>query len=185
MQHKFNEDTFNIKEVVNRLENENSYLKRENKKCEELIESNKSLIEEFQRKLVNPNSDNKLQEIEIKLKQLADNENAELKKKVLSKEDMIQKLNAKIKNYEDSMKVYSEELAKLKLKSDEISVDEIRRKDETINYYKNQLEEKEKFFNEEQQLVSSLFHQLALQYNILKAKYNNSEGNLNWTIDKL
>jgi chromosome segregation ATPase len=182
---KHNEELYNLKESINKLENENNYLKKENKKSEELIDSNKALIDELQKKFMNQGSDSKLIEIEYKLKELTENENLDLKKKNNEKEEIINKLNDKMKLYEDNMKIYSEEINKLKKKSEEISIDEFRKKDELITYYKTQLETKEKLFNEEQQLMSSLFHQLALKYNFIKAKYSSNDSEFNWNIDKL
>lgn len=118
------------------------------------------------------------------MKELTEAENHDLKKKSADKDEQISKLNEKVKNYENNLKIYAEELNKIKKKSEEISIDEFKKKDDLITYYKNQLESKEKFFNEEQQLLSSLFHQLALQYNVLKAKYGNSDPNFSWNIDK-
>jgi chromosome segregation ATPase len=172
-----------LKENINKFENENNYLKKEIKKQEELIESNKLYIDELQRKFNNPNSENKLIEIETRLKELTSNENTELKKKVGEKEEQIKALSDKIKTYEATLKDYSGELEKIKKKTSEISIDEIKKKDEAINNYKNLLEQKEKAFMEEQQLISSLFHQLALQFNVLKHK--SDTNSINMTIDKI
>jgi hypothetical protein len=46
------------------------------------------------------------------------------------------------------------------------------------------LESKEKLFNEEQQLMASLFHQLALEYSVMQTKSNESPS-LNFSIEKL
>jgi exonuclease SbcC len=180
---KHNEEIFSMKENLNRIENENNYLKKEIKKTEDLNESNKLYIEELHRKIQNPNSDSKLIEIESKLKEFATNENLELKRKINEKEENITKLTEKIKVYDSKMKEYAGEIEKLKKISEEVSIEELKKRDEAINYYKQQLEVKEKLFNDEQQMVSSLFHQLALEYSMLQV--NHSEGPLNFNINKL
>jgi hypothetical protein len=180
---KHNEDIFNMKEVVNRFENENNYLKKEIKKSEDLNDSNKLYIEELHRKIQNPNSDNKLMEIESKLKEFATNENLELKRKLCEREETISKLNEKVKTYDIKMKEYASVIEKLNKFSEEHSPEELKKKDEAINYYKQLLETKEKLFNDEQQLVSSLFHQLALEYSMLQI--NHTDGPLNFNINKL
>lgn len=186
LNHKQNEEVFSMKEIINKFENENNYLKKEVKKSEELNDSNKLFIEELQRKIANPNtnSETKLIEIETRLKELTDLENVELKKKNLEKEETINKQSEKLKSYESSLKEYSSEIEKLKKMSEDISVEEIKKRDDTITYYKTQLESREKAFQEEQLLLSSLIHQLALQYNVLKMKSNLGEGALNWNIEK-
>ena len=140
-------------------------------------------IEELHRKIQNPNSDSKLMEIESKLKEFATNENLELKRRINEKEESIIKLTEKIKIYDSKMKEYAVEIEKLKKISEEVSIEELKKRDEAINYYKQQLEIKEKLFNDEQQMVSSLFHQLALEYSMLQV--NHSEGPLNFNINKL
>lgn len=180
---KHNEEIFSMKENLNRIENENNYLKKEIKKTEDLNESNKMYIEELHRKIQNPNSDSKLMEIESKLKEFATNENLELKRRINEKEESIIKLTEKIKIYDSKMKEYAVEIEKLKKISEEVSIEELKKRDEAINYYKQQLEIKEKLFNDEQQMVSSLFHQLALEYSMLQV--NHSEGPLNFNINKL
>jgi chromosome segregation ATPase len=180
---KHNEEILTIKENLNRFENENNYLKKEIKKQEEILDSNKLYIEELQRKNNNPNSENKLIEIETRLKELTNNENLELKKKVSEKEDLINSLTEKNKTYEATLKEYSVELDKIKKKTNELSLDEIKKKDEVITNLKNQLEQKEKSYLEEQHLIASVFHQIALQYNVLKTRMDGSPININ--IDKL
>ncbi len=179
---KHNEEIFNIKEQFNRLENENSYLKREIKKNEELNDSNKSYIEELQRKITNtnPNSDSRLTEFENKLNEFATNENKELKSKLGEKDDQILKLNEKNKAYENKVKAFTVEIEKIKKDSEKIpAADEMKK---TVDYYKSQLETKEKLFREEQSLMSSVFHQLALEYTMLQDRMNNKEGPFNFNI---
>jgi hypothetical protein len=122
-------------------------------------------------------------EIETRLKELTNNENMELKKKVVEKEDLIATLTEKNKTYENTLKEYSVELEKIKKKTSELSLDEIRKKDDIINNLKNQIEQKEKSYLEEQHLISSVFHQIALQYNVLKSRMDSNSININ--IDKL
>lgn len=183
---KHNEEIFSLKEVINKLENENNYMSKEIKRAEELNESNKLYIEELQKKINNPQSDSKLMEFEYKLKEFAANENVELKRKITDKDEQITKLSEKLKNYDSKMKECTHEIEKLKKLSEEISIEELKKRDEAISYYKNRLEAKEKLYNEELQITSSLLHQLGLEYCILQTKMNNGgDGPLNFNIDKL
>jgi chromosome segregation ATPase len=124
----------------------------------------------LQRKITNPNAENKMIEIENRFKEFFEKENAELRKKIDEKNDIVNNLNEKNRTYETVMKDYSQEIEKIKKKASEIPVEEIKKKDELIGHLKEQLEQKEKAHIEEQQLVSSLFHQVALQYMVLKSK---------------
>ncbi len=175
---KHNEEIFSVREISNKLENENNFLKKEIKKNEELIESNKLYIEELQRKIYNPHSETKIVELEAKLKEISSSENLDLKKKVGEREDMIVKLSDKIKILESKTK----EIEKFKKLSEEIN-DELLKKDEALTHFKNQLESKEKLYKEEQQLVSSLFHQLALQFNILQSKLAGDDKEFTWLVN--
>ena len=175
---KHNEEIFNLKEISNKLENENSFLKKEIKKNEELLESNKLYIEELQRKIYNPHSETKIVELETKLKEISSTENSDLKRKLTEREDMIVKLSEKIKILESRTK----EIEKFKKLSEEIN-DELFKKDEALTNFKNQLDSKEKLYKEEQQLVSSLFHQLALQYNILQSKLAGDDKEFTWLVN--
>jgi len=131
----------------------------------------------------NPNSDNKLEEMENRLKGLIQTENLENKKIIREKEEIISNLNQKIKLLESSLKKISGEFDILSKKSMEFSSDEVKKKDEAINYYKNLLESQEKAFNQEQQLLSTVLHQLALQFNTLQIKSVNKDDAA-WSLDK-
>lgn len=131
----------------------------------------------------NPNSDNKLEEMENRLKGLIQTENLENKKIIREKEEIISNLNQKIKLLESSLKKISGEFDILSKKSMEFSSDEVKKKDEAINYYKNLSESQEKAFNQEQQLLSTVLHQLALQFNTLQIKSVNKDDAA-WSLDK-
>ena len=84
---------------------------------------------------------------------------------------------------ESSLKKVSGEFENLSKKSMEFSSDEVKKKDEAIQYYKNVLETQEKTFNQEQQLLSTVLHQLALQYNTLQAKASMKDDAV-WSLEK-
>ena len=172
-----------MRETINRFENENNFLKKEIQKTEDLLESNKLYINELNKKMSNPNSDNKLEEMENRLKGLIQTENLENKKSIREKDETILSLNQKIKLMETSLKKISGEFENLSKKSMEFSVDEVKQKDEAILYYKNLSEKQEKDFNQEQQLLSTVLHQLALQFNFLKEKSVNKDSAA-WSLDK-
>lgn len=172
-----------MKENINKLENENNFLKKEIQKTEDLLESNKLYIGELNKKLSNPNSDNKLEEMENRLKGLIQTENLENKKAIREKDELITSLNQKIKLLETSLKKVSGEFENLSKKSMEFSADEVKKKDEAIQYYKNLLETQEKAFNQEQQLLSTVLHQLALQYNTLQVK-STGKDDAAWSLEK-
>jgi hypothetical protein len=145
-------------------------LKKEIQKTEDLLESNKLYINELNKKINNPGSDNKLEEMENRIKGLLQSENLDNKKSLREKEEIISSLNAKIKVLENSLKKLSGDFENLTKKSLEFSSDEVKKKDEAILYYRNLLEKQEKAFSLEQQLLSTVLHQLALQVNVLKEK---------------
>jgi len=180
---KHSEEIFTLKETINKLEHENNFLKKEIQKTEDLLESNKLYINELNKKLSNPNSDNKLEEMENRLKGLIQTENLENKKSLREKDTLIISLNQKIKLLETSMKKVSGEFENLSKKSMEFSAEEVKKKDEAIHYYKNLLETQEKAFNQEQQLLSTVLHQLALQFNTFQAKAN-TKDDAAWSLDK-
>lgn len=172
-----------MKETINKLENENNFLKKEIQKTEDLLESNKLYINELNKKMSNPNSDNKLEEMENRLKGLIQTENLESKKAIREKDELISSLNQKIKLLENSLQKVSGEFENLSKKSMEFSADEVKKKDEAIIYYKNMLENQEKAFNFEQQMLSTALHQLALQFNSLHVKAG-SKDEAAWSLDK-
>ncbi len=171
MTQKHSEEIFSLRECINKIENENNFLKKEIHKTEDLLESNKLYINELSKKVVNPNSDNnKLEEMENILKGIKQTYNLEDKKIIREKEEIISNLNQKIKLLENSFKKLNEEFENLSKKSMEFSAEEVKKKDEAIQFYKNLLDTQEKSFNQEQQLLSTVLHQLALQYNVLNSK---------------
>lgn len=187
MNQKHSEEIFSLKESINRLENENNYLKKEIQKTEEMLESNKLYINELNKKLSNPNTtDSKLEEIENRIKGLIQIENFETKKSLREKNEIIPALNQRIQTLEASLKKVNAEFESLSKKSLEFSVEEVKKKDEAIQYYKNLLESQEKAFNQEQQLLSTVVHQLALRYNSLQNRENSKEqqDSAAWSLDK-
>lgn len=121
--------------------------------------------------------------MENRLKGLIQTENLENKKALREKDELITSLNQKIKLLESSLKKVSGEFENLSKKSMEFSADEVRKKDEAIQYYKNLLETQEKAFNQEQQMLSTVLHQLALQYNSLQVR-DATKDDAAWSLDK-
>ena len=169
---KHSEEIFTLKESINKLENENGFLKKEIQKTEDLLESNKLYMNELNKKINNPGSDNKLEEMENRIKGLIQTENLDNKKTLREKEEIISTLNAKIKVLENSLKKLSGEFENLTKKAMEFSTDEVKKKEESLVYYKNLLESQEKAFNLEQQLMSTVVHQMAMQVSSLREKQN-------------
>jgi prefoldin subunit 5 len=54
----------------------------------------------------------------------------------------------------------------------------MQKRDEAIEYYKNQLEQKEKLHNEEIRLLSSIYHQLSFKCAKIKEQSKNPKLNL-------
>lgn len=127
-------------------------------------------MNELNKKINNPGSDNKLEEMENRIKGLIQTENQDNKKTLREKEEIISSLNARIKVLENNLKKCSGELEILTKKSMEYSTDEVKKKDDAIIYYRNLLENQEKAFSLEQQLLSTVLHQMAMQVNALKEK---------------
>ena len=164
-----NESSYKIKDLENQL----SFVKKENEKYEELNKSNKAYIEELQKKVNNnPSTDSKLIEVEKKLKELTENENKELKIKIKEKDDVIQKQNEKIKNVDN-------ELRELTTKIEKIPT-EFAKRDEEIDFYKTQLEQKEKMYNEEMRILSSLYYSLSSKLAVAQQRATNHSIDLNF-----
>lgn len=169
MEKELNEVNFKLKNI----ENEFSFLKKENEKYEELNASNKAYIEELQKKIENtPSTNTKLIEVEKKLKELTENENLELKNKIKEKDEIIQKQNTKIKTVDNELKELNAKIEKIP--------NEFAKRDEEIEFYKNQLEQKEKIYNEELRLLSSLYYNISSKCALIQQKSSNPNLNLNF-----
>ncbi len=91
-------------------------------------------------------------------------ESDEHKKIIEEKNEKIEELNLKIKNLEMLLKKVSKELENLNQKSFELTIEEIQKRDEIINYLTSEYENKQRVFEEEQKLISNLFHKLGFEY---------------------
>ena len=112
---------------------------------------------------INSQSNEKLKEIEEKLKILTGKESTELKEQLKEKEMNYIKLEEKCKKLEEENNEMNKTLAKVP--------EEIKKREDTIEYYKTQIENKEKIYNEEMRILSSLYHRLSFRC----AKLRNSE----------
>ena len=112
---------------------------------------------------INSQSNEKLKEIEEKLKILTGKESTELKEQLKEKEMNYIKLEEKCKKLEEENNEMNKTLAKVP--------EEIKKREDTIEYYKNQIENKEKTYNDEMRILSSLYHRLSFRC----AKLRNSE----------
>lgn len=152
LQKDLTESEFKIKDMENqiqKLENEKEKNK-ENNNAEVLrlktleIKNNMSL-----------QSDEKLKEIEERLKMLTDKESNDIKDQLKEKEFNMRKINEKYNKLETEYNELNKAMEKVP--------EELKRREEAIDYYKNQLEQKEKTYNEEIRILSSLYHRLSFQ----------------------
>ena len=105
---------------------------------------------------INSESNEKLKEIEEKLKLLTEKESTELKEQLNEKE-----MNYKI--LEEKYKKLEEELTEMNKAMNKVP-EEIKKREDSIEYYKTQLEFKEKTHNEELRILSSLYHKLSYRF---------------------
>ena len=177
MESQYNETINNITKDLNEyklkakdLENKLEISQKENSKFEEFTKNNQIYINSLQNKSDNTQIDTKLIEMENKLKQLTENENADLKKQLKEKEDLIKKQNDRIRKVDQELKDLNNKIGKVP--------GEMQKRDEAIEYYKNQLEQKEKLHNEEIRLLSSIYHQLSFKCAKIKEQSKNPKLNL-------
>ena len=100
-------------------------------------------------------SEEKLKIIEERLKMLTNKESINLKDQLKEKEYNYQQMEEKYKKLENDYNELN--------KATEKVPEEIQKRDEAIEYYKNQLDQKEKIYNEELRIMSSLYHRLSFQ----------------------
>ena len=117
-------------------------------------------------------SDEKLKEIEQRLKMLTDKESNDIKDQLKEKEFNYRKINEKYNKLETEFNELNKAMEKVP--------EELKRREEAIDYYKNQLEQKEKAYNEEIRILSSLYHRLSFQCAKLRqVKENQNLNTLN------
>jgi len=104
---------------------------------------------------INTQSNEKFKEIEEKLKMLTENESTELKEQLKEKEANYIKLEEKYKKLEEELNEINKTMTKVP--------EEIKKREEAIEYYKNQLEQKEKVYNEDIRILSSVYYRLSFQ----------------------
>ena len=105
---------------------------------------------------INSQSNEKLKEIEERLKLLTEKESSELKEQLKEKEMNYAKLEEKYKKLEEELNEMNKAMTKVP--------EEIKKREDSIEYYKNQLEFKEKTHNEEIRILSSLYHKLSYRF---------------------
>ena len=105
---------------------------------------------------INSESNEKLKEIEEKLKLLTEKESTELKEQLKEKEMSYKILEEKYKKLEDELTEMNKAMNKVP--------EEIKKREDSIEYYKTQLEFKEKTHNEELRILSSLYHKLSYRF---------------------
>lgn len=154
-----------------KIENENRYLKIEIKKLEDIIESNKKYIDKLNRETalsqsnnVASNTDERIDQLEKRLKEIFQNENDENKKVIQEKNEKIEELLLTNKSLENNLEIFSQEFEKLNGKSYEFSIGEIQKRDDIINYLETEYDRSKKGFYEEQKIISNLFHRLGYEY---------------------
>ena len=112
---------------------------------------------------INSQSNEKLKEIEERLKLLTEKESSDLKEQLKEKEANYIKLEEKYKKLEEDFNEINKTMAKVP--------EEIKKREDSIEYYKNQIELKEKIYNEEMRILSSMYHRLSFRC----AKLRNAE----------
>lgn len=173
MSNKKDEEIFLLKEKTSKFEEENKILRIENKKNEEIILQNKSQIKELTNHKNSSNefyqenkedTFNRLENLEKKLKEIFNEENKENRKIISEKNEKIEELQMSINNLEENLCRFKLQFEELSNKSYDLSVSEIRKRDEVIAYISEEYEKKLNSYNEEQKIISSLFHKISYEY---------------------
>lgn len=99
-----------------------------------------------------------------RLKEISMDENKELKKSLAEKTEIILKLTEINKHYESQFKEFQEKIMKLDQKQKDFSLEELKKKDEMINYYKTSFENSEKSLDEQEHFMTKIFYELAVNY---------------------
>ena len=171
MTQKQNEEILFYKENLSKLEEENRSLRVENKKNEKILSQNKEQINELLKsRNSNSNKDNKedtfnrLEDLEKKLKEIFNEENEENRKIISGKNEKIEEMQLKIKQLEDNLNKFKVQFEELNNKAYDLTVNEIKKRDEVIAYISEEYEKKLNSYNEEQKIISSLFHKVSYEY---------------------
>ena len=105
-------------------------------------------------------SEEKFKEIEERLKMLTEKDSTDLKDQLKEKDFNYRKMEEKYKKLENDYNELNKAIEKVP--------EEMQKRDEAIDYYKSQLDQKEKMYNEELRIMSSLYHRLSFQCAKLK-----------------
>lgn len=183
MTQKHSEEIFKLKENFNKLENENKFLKIDLKKSEDIIEANKIYLNTLNNNNIRNNRGNslnnphmeedRLSQLEQTLKEILKTESEEHKKIIKEKNEKIEELNLKVKNLEMLLKNVSKELENLNQKSFELTLEEIQKRDEIIQFLTCEYEKKNTIFEEEKKIISNLFHKLGYEYACMVSQNEN------------
>ena len=104
---------------------------------------------------ISTQSNEKFKEIEERLKMLTEKESTELREQLKEKDANYIKLEEKNKKLEEEFNEMNKTMTKVP--------EEIKKREEAIEYYKNQMEQKEKVYNEDIRILSSMFYRLSFQ----------------------
>ena len=172
---KLNEEINRLSNLLNEsnlkskdLENQMKMVEKENSKFDEINKSNKLVLANLERRSSLPIDFGKFEEIEKKLQVLTEKEGSELKKKIKEKDELLKKYSEKLKKVEAEFK-------ELNMRNSKVPM-ELQKRDEAIEYYKNQHDLKDKLYNEELKLLSSIFHKL--NFEKLSNKYKKNLDNI-------
>ena len=86
---------------------------------------------------------------------LTEKESTELKEQLKEKEASYIKLEEKYKKLEEEFNEINKTMTKVP--------EEIKKREEAIEYLKNQMEQKEKVYNEDIRILSSMYYRLSFQ----------------------
>ena len=152
LQKELTESEFKVKNMENQIKR----LEKEKDKSKDNSNAEALRLQTLEIKNdMNMQSEEKLKEIEERLKMLTNKESSNLKEQLKEKEYNYQQMEEKYKKLENDYNELN--------KATEKVPEEIQKRDEAIEYYKNQLDQKEKIYNEELRIMSSLYHRLSFQ----------------------
>ena len=167
---KLQKDLTEAEYKIKDLENQVKKLENEKIKNKEISDAEEIRLKTIELKNnMNQQSEEKLKEIEERLKMLTDKESSDLKEQLKEKEINFLKINEKYKKLENDYNELNKAMENIP--------EELKKREEAIDYYKNQMEQKEKIYNEEIRILSSLYHRLS--YQCIKLRQIKETQNLN------
>lgn len=162
-------------------------MKKELKRNEDLIETNKNLLEEYKKKASMNSGSNetnlKFMEIENKIKELNNKELVDLKGIIREKENNIENLNKEIEKYRAKLGECLQQVELLTKKTNEVSIEDIKLREEKIAYYEDLLNTREVKHQEELHEVSTILYGLGLQYFLEFGQRAEHEGGIKMKYD--